>query len=635
MTKESRNILPAGWQLDLLPVLYVLFAVAMAAFRPLPEIIERPIHVLVGLVIVMMRPREGKAAGASHWIAWAAVALLCLGSFFNITASLGRMTLYLEQRGTLLDTVLGVLTVALVLWGAFRSVGWFVPAIVAAAIGYAFYSPYLPGTWNAAPYELKTVFVQLYMTTEGLWNPITGVSAREVAIFIIFGSILISTGAVQLFTNSAAALAGRWPGGAAHVAAIGSTLFGMVNGSAAANAASVGTITIPMMKRSGFPAPMAAAVEAVASTGGQLSPPIMGAAAFVMAEMAGVPYTVIATSAILLTIAYYTCVYSGIHFTAKAMGLEGISREERDEAIRALTVHGAATLVMPVGVLLFLMFFEGYSVGYSVTASILVAVVLFFLMRTQDLGVLGVAGQIWFACADAGRTIAMIAVLIAATGMTSSMFSFTGLGPKLAGAIIDAGSDSFGLMVLLGAIVSTLLGMSMPSVGAFVVATAVVVPALIQSGVHFLVAYMFVYYYAILAAITPPICDTLYVAAAIAKAHWWPASRDAVRLAAAAWIVPVVMIYQPSLLITNYSNLTLPTFVAAVTMVVGVIPLASACAGFLWVPNRWYDTIALLASAVLLILPDLWLSLVGACLLVAIVLLQVVRGRLRRATESV
>ena len=132
MTKETRNILPAGWQLDLLPVLYVLFAVAMAAFRPLPEIIERPIHVLVGLVIVMMRPREGKAAGASHWIAWAAVALLCLGSFFNITASLGRMTLYLEQRGTLLDTVLGVLTVALVLWGAFRSVGWFVPAIVAA-----------------------------------------------------------------------------------------------------------------------------------------------------------------------------------------------------------------------------------------------------------------------------------------------------------------------------------------------------------------------------------------------------------------------------------------------------------------------------------------------------------------------
>jgi TRAP-type uncharacterized transport system fused permease subunit len=270
-----------------------------------------------------------------------------------------------------------------------------------------------------------------------------------------------------------------------------------------------------------------------------------------------------------------------------------------------------------------------------VSVSIVVSIVLFFVMRARDLGVATVAVRLWRAAADAGRTIAMIAVLIAATGMTASMFSFTGLGPKLASAIVDFGGTSFALMIFLGALVGTLLGMSMPSVGAFVVATAVVTPALIQSGVPFLVAYMFVYYYAILAAITPPICDTLYVASAIAGAHWWPASRTAVKLAAAAWIVPAVIVYQPNLLITNFDNVNLDTAIAAVTLVIGVIPLSSAFMGYLRAPNTWYDTLALVVSSVLLIWPNLWLSLFGAVLLIAVVALQAARSRLPLLSREV
>ena len=508
------------------------------------------------------------------------------------------------------DFVAAIVTIVLLLEATRRAVGFALPLTAALFIVYAL---------GFTSTSLQTLLDQLYMTTEGIFGIPLSVSATYVVLFIIFGSLVERTGTGRLFMDFAMSLTGHTSGGPAKVACVTSGLFGSVSGSAVANVMTTGTFTIPLMKRIGYRPAFAGAVEAVASTGGQIMPPIMGAAAFVMAEFLGVSYLTVAGFAILPALLYYVSVFCAVHFEAKRTGMKGLPREDLPSLGEVLVERGHLflPLLVIVGALLL-----GYSAPFSALCGIASVIPTALLRKStrQQITLDNVASALIMGA----RNAVTVALACACAGIVIGVITLTGLGITFTSLVISAAQNSLVIALVLTMIAGIILGMGMPTTPAYIVQVALLVPALVKLGIVVEAAHMFVFYFAILSAITPPVALAVYAANGISRAGLWESGLAAVKLGATGYIVPFMFVFGPSLLLIGEWQWVLISVITATT---GVVCLSAGLIGYLLAPAPFWQRILLFVAAIALIKPGLTTDLTGAVCLALVLVAQSMEAR--------
>ncbi len=468
---------------------------------------------------------------------------------------------------------------------------------------------------------------QLYLTTEGIFGIPLYVSATYVMLFILFGAFVERSGAGQLFMDFALALAGHTSGGPAKVAVITSSLFGTVSGSAVANVMTTGTFTIPLMMRTGYRPAFSGAVEAVASTGGQLMPPIMGAAAFVMAEFLGVSYLTVAAFAILPAVLYYVAVFMAVHFEAKRIGLVGLPKADLPRLKEVLLERGHLFLPLVVIVAVLL---AGKSAALSALLGI-ASVVPTTWLRKSTRGTFTPRAIVEALEAGARNTL-VVALACASAGIVIGTITLTGLGLSFTGIVLALSQNSLILALFLTMLAGILLGMGLPTTPAYIVQVALLVPALVKLGVQVEAAHLFVLYFAVLSAITPPVAMAVYAANGISRGTLMDTSWAAVKLGLTGYIIPFMFVFSPSLLLMGDP---LWVTMSVVTATIGVTCLAAGLhEHFFFGPARLWERLMLLVAALVLIKPGLITDLIGLALIAATVASQLLIRPAQRAAGS-
>ena len=507
-----------------------------------PNLISRPLHMALAvpwaLVFVARSPAE-RTSG--YGLAGLAVAA-CLYIVFNERA-LGDQ--YGHLAGPLQMGVAAVLIVAVLEMGR-RFIGWPLPLVAVIALLYGLFGQYVPGELGHEGLPVGSFLGTLTIAEGGLWGQLTAVSVNIVAVFVIFGAVLNAGEAGQGFMNLAVALAGRLRAGAAKVSVLASAFFGSISGSASANVASTGSFTLPAMRRLGYPPAFAGAVEAVASSGGQIMPPLMGAGAFVMVELLRVPYTEIMIAALLPAVLFFVAVWVGVDSFAERYGLEPMKEEDR-VPWRRVVVTGLFFAV-PFTVLLERLFHGGYTAQYAAAVAIGVAAVLLAFDTRGFVGVRRLGGRLADVCVTSGRQIAMIASIILCAGIIVGVLGQTGLGVKITSTIVSWSGGNLWIALLLTAVACLILGMEVPTTAAYVICVSVTGPALHQLGVPLLHVHLFVFWYALLSTITPPVCGTVFIAAGMVNAPWLKVAGHAMALGIGLYIIPLMLIHNRELI---------------------------------------------------------------------------------------
>jgi TRAP transporter 4TM/12TM fusion protein len=595
------------WLINAVAIAMSLYHMYVAAFGPPEAIIFRGTHLLFALTLVFllypMKPR-----GAPGWRA-ADLLLLALGYSFvlHIFTNYEYFTnriIYIDDLTTA-DKFYAIVAVAIVLEATRRVIGLALPLTAVAFLIYAI------GFTRITP---QVLMEQLYFSTEGIFGSTLGVSASYVMLFVLFGSFMERSGTGQLFMDFSMSLTGHTAGGPGKVAIVSSALFGTVSGSAVANVMVDGPITIPLMKRTGFRPPFAAAVEAVASTGGQIMPPVMGAAAFVMAEFLAVPYAQVALWAAIPALLYYVSLFFAVHFDAKRYKLAGVPRSELPRFFRVMAVRGH--LFVPIFVVLFGLIL-GYSAPLCALAGALTCIPM-ALLRASTRGGIGWR-NVFDALVDGARNTLSVAMACACAGIVIGCVTITGLGITFTQFVIVLAQSSLVAALVLTAVAGIVLGMGMPTTPSYIVMVSLLVPAIIKLGAIPPAAHMFAFYFAILSAITPPVALAVFAAAGLAKSDLWATGWQAVRIAAATYIVPFMFVFEPSLMLIGdwFESLT-----SSASAVVGVMCLAAGLQGYLFREARWWERTVLVAAALLLIKPGYISDAIGLVLLAGVVLSQ-------------
>lgn len=518
------------------------------------------------------------------------------------------------------ELILGTIFTLLVLDATRRVIGWALPLTAIAFLVYGYF------VGNARPEQITEI---LYLTTEGIFGPTLGVSATFVIMFVLFGAFMERTGVGRLFMDFALSLTGHTAGGPGKVAIVSSSLFGTVSGSAVANVLVDGPITIPLMKRSGFRPPFAAAVESVASTGGQIMPPVMGAAAFVMAEFLGVSYFQVTVWAIIPAVLYYVSVFFAVHFEAKRVGLLGLPRSEIPRFGQVMRERGH--LFVPILVVLFSLM-AGYSAPYCALAGTLSCIPVALLRKGTRKGINW--HTVWGALEDGAKNSLAVALACACAGIVIGVIFLTGAAINFTAVVVGLAQELLLLALILTMLAGIVLGMGMPTTPAYIVMVSLLVPALIKLGAPIPAAHMFAFYFAILSAITPPVALAVYAAAGLAKANLWESGWAAVRVGAAGFIVPFMFIYEPALLMINGWAEWHVSVLAFVSAIIGCACLAAGLFGHLLRDARVWERVFLLAAAVLLIKPGLITDSIGLVLLAGVVINQKVWNPARAAAPG-
>ncbi|MCF3932449.1 TRAP transporter permease [Acuticoccus sp. M5D2P5] len=525
--------------------------------------------------------------------------------------------MYYVDELTTLDFIFGSMAVLMILEATRRAVGWALPATAAAFLFYTL-------VWRG--FSLEMTLDQLYLTTEGIFGIPLSVSATYIVLFIIFGALVERSGAGRLFMDFAMSLTGHAAGGPAKVACVTSGLFGSVSGSAVANVMTTGVFTIPLMQKIGYRRGFSGAVEAVASTGGQIMPPIMGAAAFVMAEFLGISYLEVAAFALFPAILYYLALFMAVHFEAKRTGMVGLPRSELPKLGVVLKERGHLflPLVIIIGVLLY-----GYSAPLSALAGI-VSVIPTALLRSTTRKEIRL-DTLADALISGAKNTVPVALACACAGIVVGTITLTNLGTEFTQLVIMVSQDSLVLALVLTMIAGIILGMGMPTTPAYIVQVALLVPALVKLGVVTEAAHMFVFYYAILSAITPPVAMAVYAANGISRAGLWETGVAALKLGATGYIIPFMFVFGPSILLIG----EWPTIVSTlVTATVGVVCLAAGMTGYLLTKAGMIERLLLVAAALVLIKPGLWTDATGIGLLILVVAWQILGRRSAAVSEE-
>lgn len=583
-------------------------AVAMSVFHlyvafvgPPDAYVMRGSHLAFALVLafLVMPGRHGRAEQVGVWDVLLVLAALAAAMYPTANLSYIQNRMYYVDDPRVADYVFGGALIVLVIEATRRATGWALPITAMAFMLYGV---------TLGQQSVGIMLDQLYLTTEGIFGIPLYVSATYVMLFILFGAFVERSGAGQLFMDFALAIAGHTSGGPAKVAVITSSLFGTVSGSAVANVMTTGTFTIPLMMRTGYRPAFAGAVEAVASTGGQLMPPIMGAAAFVMAEFLGVSYLTVAGFAILPAVLYYLAVFMAVHFEARRIGLKGLPKPDLPRMKEVLLQRGHLflPLVVIVGVLL-----AGRSAAFSALCGI-ASVIPTTWLRASTRRTFTLPAIVQALEAGARNTL-VVALACACAGIVIGTITLTGLGLSFTGVVLALSQNSLMLALLLTMLAGILLGMGLPTTPAYIVQVALLVPALVKLGVQVEAAHLFVLYFAVLSAITPPVAMAVYAANGISRASLMDSSWAAVKLGLTGYIIPFMFVFAPSLLLIGDA---VTVALAAVTASVGVICLAAGLHQYFFLgPARAWERVLLVVAALVLIKPGWASDLIGLALI--------------------
>jgi TRAP transporter 4TM/12TM fusion protein len=603
-------------------VAMALFHIYTARFGTLEALRQRSVHLLFALTLVfVLYPFRKKNAATARvgvvdlfMVGVTAIPLLYL--FFKHTELTFRAG---DLSRT--DLIIGVIGLLVVL-EAGRRMMQILPLIAVMALAYPFVGSYLPGALAIARISPQRVIEQMWFTTEGIFGIPLGVSATFVFLFVLLGAFLEKTGLGQLFVDVAMALAGWMTGGPAKVSVLSSAFIGTVSGSSVANVVADGVFNIPLMKRLGYGARFAAGVEAATSVGGQIVPPVMGAAAFVMAEFLGIPYLTIAKAAAIPAALYYLSLMFIIHFEAKRLGLAGVPRDQlpRIGEILVKRLYLVIPLVVLVGFLL-----HGASPMRAAYWGIVVAAGVHLITCALERRLLTWPRDIWNILAHGSRLALSVAVATAVVGIFIGIVTLSGLGLAFVSITVTLGQNNLFLTLIWVAIACTIVGSGIPTTATYIILAAIAAPALMQMGVPALAAHMFIFYFGVIADVTPPDALAAYAAAGIARTDPLKTGFTATRLALAGILVPFVFVYSPTILLQGAGAAEI--VVTAVTALVGVVALSGAVSGFLVTVASWPQRAVLAVAAVVLIFHDIRADVIGLGLMGAVALVQIARRR--------
>ena len=587
---------------------YHVWAVIAGAPEPL---LFRTTHLLFVLVLTFVLFRtKGPAEGPRAWLARAFDGLM-------LAAAIGSIGyIYLDYHAILrrfayvtpvepAEWIAGIACIAVVLEAARRTIGLSLPL---TALGFVAYVALF------ADVRHEMILEQLYLTTEGIFGIALGVSASYMVMFILFGAFVERLGTGHLFMDGATAIAGRASGGPAKIAVITSALFGSISGSPTANVLTTGAFTIPMMKRLGYRPAFAGAVEAVASTGGQILPPIMGAAAFVMVEFMGTSYAQVMAMAIIPALLFFLAVFTAVHFEARRAGIQGLDAASLPTLGDVLRRRGHQVLPLIIIVALLL---SGYSAPYAAFWASLSIVPVALLRRSTR----GEArpGNVLEAVVATARNVLIVAIACAAAGIVVGAITLSGLTLTFTELVVEASGSSLVLALVLCALAGIVIAMGLPTTPAYILQTALLVPALVKLGVVPQAAHFFVLYFAVLSVITPPVAISLFAACGLSGAGVWATGRAALRLAASGYIIPFMFVYHPELLMIGSPG---SIALAAATAALGVTALSAGLNRFLLTRASLPESGLLVAAALLLMVPGLTTDIAGLTLFGAVGLVQ-------------
>lgn len=612
-------------------LLVTAIAIAMSVFHLITAVVpmvstkHRALHLLFALVLVFLlypgRKKSNKEKPTVFDYFFAIVAAIATGYLVVMFDSIAIR----GMSATTLDLVMGFITMVVVLEAARRSIGIELPLLSLAFLGYAYFGPYLPGGLAHRGYNLETLIKHMYIGSEGIFGIALGTSATYIFLFILFGAFLNGSGLSSFFTNLAMAIAGHRAGGPAKVSILASGTLGMINGSAVANVASTGNFTIPLMKRVGYSSRQAAGIEATASTGGQFTPPILGTAAFIMAEFLGIPYIQVVIAAIIPALLYYISIWVMVHYEAVKAGLLGIPKDQLPDLKKIFKER--AHLLIPIFILLF-MLLAGYTPTYSAFFSIIATFIVSYLRKSTRMSLKTLLKTL-----EAGAKGAItVAVATAVVGFVIGVVSLTGIGLKLANVILFFSNEKLFLTLVLTMIAAIVLGMGLPTAACYIVGATVAAPALVELGVEPIVAHFFVLYFACISAITPPVALASYAAAGLAGESPSKVAWTGVKFGIAGFIVPFIFVYSPDLLLQTEKNIGV--IYALLTAIVGVFALGTAVVGHLFVRLAIIERLLLFVSALTLMYSGIKTDIIGFSLLLLVLLSQSRRRKWNRATPE-
>ncbi|MEO8122630.1 MAG: TRAP transporter fused permease subunit [Burkholderiales bacterium] len=648
-------------------IVFSTFQIVTAAFSPLSSSVVRAVHVgfLLLVTFVMLPPFKFKtlgwligsiafAVGLYHWVFEA-----------DLIQRAGEMTSA--------DMVVGIITIVLVFEAARRIMGFPLPLICLLFLAYGLFGQYLPGPLEHRGFGIDQIVNQLGFGTEGIYGTPTYVSSSYIFLFILFGAFLEQAGMITLFTDFALGLFGHTKGGPAKVSVISSGLMGTINGSGVANVVTTGQFTIPLMKRFGYNAAFAGGVEATASMGGQIMPPVMGAVAFIMAETIDVPYVAIVKAATIPALLYFITAFLMVHLEAGRAGLLGIPKDECPDPWAALKLRWY--LVLPLAVLVWLLF-SGYTPLFSGMVGLALTVILIFgAALTQRFGApvlriifwifIGVAASsffeygigaiiglallmaavLWFAkggrqtlrvaldaMADGARHALPVGVACALVGVIIGILTLTGAATTFAGTIIDIGRNSLFLSLVLTMFVCLVLGMGIPTIPNYIITSSLAAPALLELGVPLIVSHMFVFYFGIMADLTPPVALAAFAAAPIARESGMKIGMQAMRIAIAGFIVPYMAVYAPALMLQT--GTWWDTAYVVFKALVAITLWGGTAIGFWLAPLNWFERLWTFVAAAFLVVAAPATDEIGLGMTVAFCVWHAVRVRRRRLAAA-
>ncbi len=641
-TGVKRELTGTAWKVVAgVALAFSTYQLLIASFSPLSSLVTRSLHVgFLLLLAFLIHPISAKAD--RHRIVWYDALLASLA--FALAFYHWVFEAELIQRSgdpSTADLVVGTLMIALLFDGARRVLGAALPIICATFLAYGLFGQHLPGALAHRGYGFDQIIGALYLGSEGIYGIPTLVSATYIFLFILFGSFLEHAGMINLFNSIALGFVGHARGGPAKVAVISSGMMGTISGSGVANVLTVGQFTIPLMKRFGYSSVFAGAVEATASMGGQIMPPVMGAVAFIMAETLNVPYVSIVKAAVIPAVLYYVTAFWMVHLEAGRAGLHGLPKSECPNPWQAIRLKWY--LLLPLAVLVF-MLFDGFTpmfsgiVGLALTAvlilgagiasgvgSTLFRVVLWIILGAGTAsffkyGIWPIIGMIGTLVAwnfvikggrdtlaimrgsliDGARQAVAVGVACAIVGVIIGVLTLTGAASSFAGFVLDIGQKSLFLSLVLTMAVCLVLGMGIPTIPNYIITSAIAAPALLKLGVPLIVSHMFVFYFGIMADLTPPVALAAFAAASIAKASPMKIGWKATHIAIAGFVIPYMAVYDPSLMLQGGTLYATVYVVFKALVAIGM--WGGAAVGYLRGPLNWAERIFATAAAFLLVL---------------------------------
>lgn len=600
-------------------ICFSLFQLYTGFFGVMDAMLQRAVHLSFGLSLVYLLcpvKRSWIRSGRIHPLD------LCL-AIISIIPPVYILVNYqslILRAGTVTQTdmLVGALGIVMVIEAARRIVGLPIVIVVICFLIYGFFGPYMPDSIAHRGLNLDQMVAHLFFTTEGVFGIPMGVSSTFIFLFILFGAYLEKTGLGKFFIDISNAIAGWASGGPAKVAVISSALEGTISGSSVANVVGSGSFTIPMMKKLGYGKNFAGAVEAAASTGGQIMPPIMGAAAFLMAEFIGVPYMEVVKAAVVPAILYFLGVFLGVHFEAKRENLKGTPRSMLPPFMNILKEEGH--LVIPLFAIIGLLS-SGYTPMRAALAGIVISIAAAMLRANTRMSFMDIVDGL----IKGARGALGVLVACASAGIIIGVVTKTGIGLKLASALVDLSNGSFMLLLFCTMITSLILGMGVPTTANYVITSTIAAPALISLGVPIMAAHMFVFYFGIIADITPPVALAAFAGAAISGGNPIMTGINASKLGIAAFIIPYMFVLSPAMLgidasFTDVLGTTL-------TAVIGMVGVSAAMIGFFITKTSWLERLLLLGGGLALIDPGTVTDLVGTAVLLSVAVFQYMRKK--------